>query len=167
MVQSADHSAVERLRGYCTASKARLRRRFPVAIGTIQLSLRGCEQLGERATETRSGRLGLGLLTGVLMVALLSGTVLAQPACDSGMLKFLGDIETLSVEGIMMLLGIMVVAAGALKGLPIRGTDKWGNSAIGGVIVATTFFVLGPALIDLANQATPVDMAAECSTGGS
>lgn len=169
MVQESDEqsitaTAVDRIQALGALVKQSLRRQFPLAVGLAEVSLIGCERLGERASESRTGWLGMISVAALFVVAT---PIAAQPSCDSGMLKFLGDIETLTVEGVGILLFIMLITAGGLKALPLKGTDRWGNTAIGGVIVGVTFFVLGPALIDLADSASPVDMNADCSTGGS
>lgn len=167
MVQESDDHSITATAVDCTQAlasvKQSLRQQFPLAVSVAEVSLIGCERLGERASESRVGHFGIISLAALLLVA---DPAAAQLSCDSGLLKFFSDIQTLTVQSVGMLLFIMLVSAGGLKALPMRGTDKWGNTAIGGVIVGVTFFVLGPALVDLADSATPVDMSQECNTGG-
>jgi prolipoprotein diacylglyceryltransferase len=47
----------------------------------------------------------------------------------------------------------------------MRGTNSWGNALIGSVIAGVVFLVVGPALLDIADQASPINMNAQC-TGG-
>lgn len=139
------------------------RRQSPFPTALAGCGAVGCERLGERASRSRIGWVAMFAVPALLLFV---DPAAAQVSCDEGMLKFLSDIQTLTVESVGILLFVILLGAGALKAAPMKGTDSWGNSLLGGFLVGVAFFVLGPGLIDLANSATPVDMSAGCSTGG-
>jgi hypothetical protein len=125
------------------------------------LSFVGFERLGARATSTRRRRIALLSLAGMLVMI----TPVAAQGCGSGPLQFIGDIYSLVTRGAGTIIVTTLILAGALKVLPMRGTNSWGNALIGGVITGVVFLVVGPALLDIADQASPINMNAQC-TGG-
>lgn len=140
-----------------------LQRRFPVVMGLLTIAFYGSEQLGERASRSRLTWVALFAIP-VLLVAI--DPVAAQVECGSGPLAFLGDIKTLIVEGMgIILLGILTLAGG-LKMVSIKGTNRIANALLGGFFVGVLFYVLGPAVVDIADSATPIDMSTQCNPGG-
>lgn len=139
-------------------------REIPLSAALAGLSFRACERLGEWVTDSRKGRLSLLSLVAMM---LFSGPAAAQAGCGSGPLQFLGSIHQLVTQSAGTIIITMVIAAGVLKMLPMRGTNSWGNALIGSVIVGVVFLVLGPAFVDLADQSSSaVNMNAQCTGGG-
>lgn len=167
MVNSDDQSMTAGILGHVQALGASFkqffRRHFPVAAAFAEASFIGCERLGERASRSRAGWIGMFAIP---MLLLIVQPAAGQVNCNQGMLKFLSDIQTLTVESVGILLLVILIVASALKAAPVKGTDTWANSLIGGFLGGVAFFVLGPALIDLADAATPVDLSSTCNTGG-
>ena len=140
-------------------------REVPVPAALAGLSFVALERLGERATRTRKRRMSL-LSLGLTMV--MVGPAAAQVGCDSGPLTFLSDLHSLVTQSVGTIVITMVLLAGALKMIPARGTNSWGNALIGSVLVGVVFLVLGPAFVNLADQATgsSVSLSAQCTGGG-
>jgi hypothetical protein len=132
-------------------------------MGMASLAFYGSEQLGERASSSRIGWIAMFAVPALLIVV---DPAAAQVSCSNGPLAFLGDVKTLTIQGVGIALFIMLVSAGGLKAAPFRGTSSMGNSLVGGFMVGVGFLVLGPALIDLADQTTPIDLSTQCNTGG-
>jgi hypothetical protein len=140
------------------------RRQFPLAMGLFALAVAGSEHLGERASHSRFVWVGLGAIPVVLFAI---DPAAAQVACNEGMLAFLGDLKTIVVEGMGILLFVILVAAGLMKMSSFKGANRAGNALLGAFFIGVGFYVLGPALIDIADSATPVDMSTQCNAGGS
>lgn len=139
------------------------RREFPTATAFAGLTLVGLERMGEQASRSRTGW-AMMLMIPAMMVAV--GPASAQVNCNEGFLQFISSVETLTIQSVGMILGIIIATAAVLKAIPVRGTNSIGNQLLGGFMVGVGFFVLGPAFVDLADSATPIDMSAECNTGG-
>jgi hypothetical protein len=139
-------------------------RTAPIPAALASWSFIGFERLGEKATSTRKRRLSL-LSVGLMMVFV--GPAAAQATgCKSGPLSFLSNIHSLITKGAGTVIVSMVLVAGVLKMIPMRGTNSWGNALIGSIIVGVLFLVIGPALVDLADQSTDLKLNSQC-TGGS
>lgn len=138
-------------------------RTAPIPAVLASWSFVGLERLGEKATSTRKRR--VSLLSVGLMMAFV-GPAAAQVSCSSGPLSFLSKIHSLITQGAGTIIVSMVIVAGVLKMIPMRGTNSWGNALIGSVIVGVIFLVLGPAVIDLADQSTGINLDAQCTSGG-
>ena len=134
---------------------------FPRLTALVGLSFVGFERLGAQATRSRRRRIALMSLAGMLVMVM----PVAAQGCGSGPLQFIGDIYALVTRGAGTIIVTMLILAGALKVLPMRGTNSWGNALIGSVIAGVVFLVVGPALLDIADQASPINMNAQC-TGG-
>ena len=156
---------LESVRNRVAALRRFVYREVPIPAVLASWSFVSLERLGERATRTRKRRLSL-LSLGLMMV--FAGPAAAQQAgCGSGPLKFLGKINALITKSAGTIIISMVIIAGILKMLPMRGTNSWGNALIGGVIIGVVFLVVGPALVNLADQSTDaVNMNAQCGAGG-
>ena len=126
------------------------------------LSVAALERFGERATSTRKKRLSL-LSLGAMMI--LVGPAAAQTGCGSDPLTFLSSIHGMIQRSAGLIIGAMVIAAGIMKMIPGRGTNSIGNALIGGVLVGLVFVVVGPALVELAGQHSPINPNA-CTGGG-
>ena len=137
--------------------------RVPIPAALAGWSFVGLERLGERATSTRKRRMSL-LSAGLVMM--LVGPAAAQVGCGNNALGFLSDLHSLVQQSAGIILGAMVIAAGIMKMVPTRGTNAIGNALIGGVLVGLVFLVVGPALVDIAGQSSPVEMTAQCGGGG-
>ncbi|GAA0464696.1 hypothetical protein MUK72_19265 (plasmid) [Halococcus dombrowskii] len=138
-------------------------RKAPIPAALASWSFIGLERLGEKATSSRKGRMSL-LSMGLMLV--FAGPAAAQVSCKSGPLSFLSDIHSMITQGAGTIIVSMVLVAGVLKMIPMRGTNSWGNALVGSVIVGVLFLVIGPALVDLADQATDVNLDAQCTGGG-
>lgn len=136
-------------------------REAPVPAALAGLSYTFLEGLGKRATSTRKRRLSLLSLT---LLTMMGGPAAAQAGCEGGPLSFLGSIHDLIQRSAGLIILSMVIAAGIMKMIPGRGTNSIGNALIGGVLVGTVFVVVGPALVDLAGQNSPINPDA-CSAG--
>jgi hypothetical protein len=139
-------------------------RRAPIPAALASWSFIGLERLGEKATSTRKRR--LSLLSVGLMMVFVGPAAAQQSGCKSGPLSFLGDIHSLITKGAGTVIVSMVIVAGVLKMIPVRGTNSWGNALIGSIIVGVLFLVIGPALVDLADQSTDVKLDSPCTGGG-
>lgn len=137
-------------------------RTVPVPAALAGLSFIALERFGERATSTRKRRLSL-LSVAAMMV--LVGPAAAQTGCSSDPLAFLSSIHGMIQRSAGLIIGAMVIAAGIMKMIPGRGTNSIGNALIGGVLVGLVFVVVGPALVDLAGQHSPINPNA-CGAGG-
>lgn len=147
-----------------TASLTRtLQRRFPLAVGLLTVAFYGSEQLGERASRYRLTWVALFAIPVVLFAI---DPVAAQVDCGSGPLAFLGDLKTLIVEGMGIILFGILTLAGLLKMVSIKGTNRIANAFLGGFFIGVLFYVLGPAVVDIADSSTPVDMSTQCNPGG-
>ena len=141
-------------------------REVPVPTALAGLSVVALARLGDRATATRKRRVSL-LSLGLMMV--MSGPAAAQQVgCGSGPLQFLSALHSLVTQSVGTIVITMVLLAGALKMIPMRGTSSWGNALIGSVLVGIVFLVLGPAFVNIADQATgsSVSLTAQCTGGG-
>ena len=139
-------------------------RKAPIPAALAGWSFVALAHLGERATGTKRRRVSLLSLG---MMLLMGGSAAAQAGCGSGPLQFLSDLHSLITQGAGTIIISMVIVAGVLKMIPMRGTNSWGNALIGSVIVGVLFLVVGPALVDLADQSTTaVNMNAQCTGGG-
>ena len=138
-------------------------RNVPIHAALASWSFIGLEHLGEKATSTRKRRMSL-LSVGLMMVFVTPAA--AQVSCSSGPLSFLSSIHSLITQGAGTIIVSMVIIAGVLKMIPMRGTNSWGNALVGSVIVGVLFLVIGPALVDLADQATDINLDAQCTGGG-
>jgi hypothetical protein len=140
-------------------------REAPVPAALAGWSLIGLEALGERVTSTRKRRVSLLSLG---MMLFMGGPAAAQQvSCDSGPLSFLSSINSLITQSAGTIIITMVIAAGILKMIPMRGTNSWGNALVGSVIVGVLFLVIGPALVNIADQSnTAVNMDPQCTGGG-
>ena len=138
-------------------------RKAPIPAALASWSFIGLERLGEKTISSRKGRMSL-LSMGLMMMFV--GPAAAQVSCDSGPLSFLSSIHSLITQGAGTIIVSMVIVAGVLKMIPMRGTNSWGNALVGSVIVGVLFLVIGPALVDLADQATDINLDAQCTGGG-
>lgn len=134
----------------------------PVPAALAGLSFTFLERFGERATATRKRRLSLLSLAGMMV---LVGPAAAQAGCSGGPLSFLSSIHDMIQRSAGLIIISMVIAAGIMKMIPGRGTNSIGNALIGGVLVGLVFVVVGPALVDLAGQSSPINPDA-CGAGG-
>ncbi|WP_273837460.1 hypothetical protein [Halococcus sp. PRR34] len=140
-------------------------RKAPVPAVLASWSFVGLERLGEKATSTRKRR--MSLLSVGLMMTFVGPAAAQEVSCGSGPLSFLSRIHSLITQGAGTIIVSMVIVAGVLKMIPMRGTNSWGNALVGSVIVGVLFLVLGPALVDLADQSTDaVSLDAQCTGGG-
>jgi hypothetical protein len=130
-----------------------------------RLAFHGSDRLSKRASESRLGWLAM-LAVPALMI-LVEPVAAQQVSCNSGPLAFLSSVKVLSVQGAGIIFFTMVVIGGGLKAIPAKGTNSWGNSLLRGFMAGVAFVILGPALINLADGATPIDLSAQCTTGGS
>jgi hypothetical protein len=138
----------------------------PIPSVLANWSFVGLEYLGDRATSTRKRRVSL-LATGLAMMFMTGPAAAQQVSCDSGPLSFLTSIHSLITQSAGTIIVSMVVVAGVLKMVPMRGTNSMGNALVGSVIVGVLFLVVGPALVDLADQSTDaVSMSAQCTGDG-
>ena len=138
----------------------------PIPTVLANWSFVGLERLGERAMSTRKRRVSL-LTAGLAMMFMTSPAAAQQVSCDSGPLSFLSSIHSLITQSAGTIIVSMVIIAGVLKMIPMRGTNSIGNALVGSVIVGVLFLVVGPALVDLADQSTDaVSMNAQCTGGG-
>lgn len=135
---------------------------FPVPTVIAGLSFVGLERLGARASKSRTGRRSLVAIAA--MMAMI-GPAAAQANCSDGVLGFLTEIQEITIQGAGLILFALIAAAAILKALPIRGTNSAGNVVIGGVIVAIVFYVVGPAVVDIASTFSPIDMSQGCTVG--
>lgn len=136
----------------------------PLPAVVASWSFIGLERLGEHATRTRKRR--FSLLSVGMMMLFVTPAAAQQISCDgNGVLAFLNDLHTLVSKSAGLIIISMVIAAGVLKMLPMRGTNKMGNALIGGVLVGIVFLVAGPALVDIAGQSTDIDMTSQCDGG--
>ena len=137
---------------------------FPLLAALSTASFAGLERLGERVSASHVGRRFLVVLA---VVMLFAGPVSAQAGGGSGPLQFLCLIHQLVTQSAGTIIITMVIIAGVLKMIPMRGTNSWGNVLIGSVIAGVVFLVIGPALVDLADQSSSaVSMDAQCGGGG-
>jgi hypothetical protein len=158
-------TALTTLRNRVASLNQTVRSRSPVAAAVADLSVRGCERLGERATSTQRRRIALLSLVGMMMMVTPAA---AQPNCGSGFLQFIGFVRTLSIQAVGMAFIVLILAGVVLKAIPIAGTDRAGNAVLGGVVVALVFLVLAVTLVDLADSAAGgIELSSSCSTGGS
>lgn len=140
-------------------------REIPVPAALAGLSFVALERLGDRATRTRKRRMSLLSLLG--MVFLVGPAAAQSVSCSDGPLAFLGALYNLVTMSAGTIVVAMVILAGVLKMLPMRGTNSWGNALIGSVLTGVVFLVLGPALVNLAGQSTSaVSLSAQCTGGG-
>jgi hypothetical protein len=138
--------------------------KVPVPAALAGLSFVALERLGERATSTRKRRVSLLSLGGMLV---LVSPAAAQVNCGgNGPLAFLGSLYNLVTMSAGTIVISMVILAGVLKMVPMRGTNSWGNALVGSVLTGVAFLVLGPALVNLADQATGINLNAQCTGGG-
>lgn len=138
------------------------RRRHPMGAAAANLSFRGLESIGERATGSRTGRTSLLALVAVVAFAAPAVAV----SCKAGPLSFLAKIHGLITMSAGTIIISMVIIAGVLKMIPMRGTNSWGNALVGSVLVGILFLVVAPALIDLADKTTPIKMNVQCTGDG-
>jgi hypothetical protein len=161
--QSKIATALMRGRALGATYKDIMRRQFPNAAAVGTLSFAGAERLGARISDSKAGWMAMFVVPLLLFAV---DPAAAQVQCNSGLLKFFGSLQTLTVETLGFLLIITLISAGILKMVPWRGTEKWSNAAIAGFCVGALFLILGPVIIDLADAATPIDLSAQCKTGG-
>jgi hypothetical protein len=154
--------AIQQIRNHAATLRRLAYQRAPMPALLTGLSFAYLEKLGGRATSTRKRRLSL-LSVAAMMV--LVGPAAAQAGCNDGPLAFLGSIHSMIQRSAALIIGSMVIAAGILKMIPGRGTNSIGNALIGGVLVGLVFVVVGPALVELAGQNSPIDPNA-CGAGG-
>lgn len=148
------------------------RTHLPLPAALASVSFVACERLGARVSGSRTGRLSL---LGLIALFVMVGPAAAQEdgggggaSCGSGPLTFLSDIYSLITTSAGLIIVSMVIVAGVLKMIPMRGTNSWGNALVGSVIVGIVFLVLGPAVVNLADQSTgAVDMSVQCTGNGS
>ena len=141
-----------------------IRRQFPLLAAFASISFIGLERLGGRVSGSRTGRLFLVVLA---VVMLFAGPAAAQAGGGSGPLQFLCLIHQLVTQSAGTIIITMVIVAGVLKMIPMRGTNNWGNVLIGSVLVGIVFLVVGPAFVDLADQSSSaVSMSSQCGGGG-
>jgi hypothetical protein len=154
--------AIQQVRNRAATLRRIAHRHIPVPAALAGLSFAALERFGERATSTRKRRLSL-LSFATMMV--LVGPAAAQAGCGSDPLTFLSSIHGMIQRSAGLIIGAMVIAAGIMKMIPGRGTNSIGNALIGGVLVGLVFLVVGPALVDLAGQSSPINPDA-CTGGG-
>ncbi len=163
-VHSIVTASVTAIQGSVAFLTQTARREFPLAMAFTGLTLVGLERMGERASRSRTGWVMMFMIPAMMFTV---GPASAQPNCNEGFLQFIGSVETLTIQSVGMIFGVIIATAAVLKAVPVRGTNSIGNQLLGGFMVGVGFFVLGPAFVDLADSATPIDMSAECNTGGS
>jgi type IV secretory pathway VirB2 component (pilin) len=134
----------------------------PVPAALAGLSFTALERLGERACSSRKRRLSLLSLAAMMV---LVGPAAAQAGCSGGPLTFLSSVHSMIQRSAGLIIVSMVIAAGIMKMIPGRGTNSIGNALIGGVLVGLVFLVVGPALVELAGQNSPINPNA-CGAGG-
>jgi hypothetical protein len=138
-----------------------VRRQHPFAAAIGDQSFRAADRFGACVSESRIGRFSLVALAGMLFMV---GPAAAQSvSCGDGPLAFLGALYSLVTMSAGTIIVSMVILAGVLKMIPMRGTNSWGNALVSSVVVGILFLVVGPALIDLANPATPIQLNAQCT----
>lgn len=140
-----------------------VRREVPQAAVFASFLAVALERLGARAPATRRRRMSLLVVAATMMMVRPAA---AQANCNQGVLGFLSELQEITIEGAGLILFALIAAAAILKALPLRGTDRAGNMVIGGVIVGIIFFVVGPAIVDIAATFSPIDMAQSCTVGG-
>lgn len=154
------------VRNYAASLSATARHRFPAAAAVIGLLFVGLEQFGDRISRTRRRRIALLSLAGAMMMV---APAAAQVDCGSGFLGFISSLRTLSIQAVGMFFIVMILGGVVLKGMPVSGTDRAGNTVLGGVVVSLVFLVLAVSLIDLADTAagSAIELDSTCSTDGS
>jgi hypothetical protein len=137
-------------------------RRAPFLAALGGLLIVALANIGERATRTRKRRITALSLTG-MMVTMVAPAAAQSVGCGDGPLSFLAAIYSMITMSAGTIIVSMVILAGVLKMIPMRGTNSWGNALVSSVVVGILFLVVGPALIDLANPATPIQLNAQCT----
>ena len=136
-----------------------IRRHSPLAAFAVD----SCGSVGQRVTGVIGRRAASGI-TALLLVA--TTPVLAQQgggvSCGSGILGFIGALQSLTVQSAGMIIVAMLIVAGLAKMMPVQGTNRLGNALIGSVIVGLVFFVFGYALVDIAGGFVPISLNPQC-----
>ncbi|RBI59811.1 hypothetical protein DMJ13_22155 [halophilic archaeon] len=115
----------------------------------------------ESLTTTLTRRLGPAALVGASTV-LMTGTAAAQNFCNTQGGQFAGAVQS-GIGGLAIaFLVAMLLASVVLKAVPVKGTSKLGNVAIGGFFVGVAMIVLGLAFADFALGFAPVDASSSC-----
>ena len=106
--------------------------------------------------------------------ALISGTLIktiglagAQAAgggnfCSTGAGQMLGGIQHLSTLALGSLITIFLIAIVILKMVPLRGTDRAANVAVGGFLLGLIVLVFGGSMIHYTNQFTDISLTQSC-----
>lgn len=134
---------------------------IPAALGG--LSIVALASIGERATSTRKRR--MSSLVSLLVMGFMVGPAMGQGAsigCQDGPLAFISDIYDIVSMSAGMIIGAMIIIAALCKMAPMRGTNTIGNALIGSVVVGIAFLILGPAVVDIASESSPVNMNVQC-----
>lgn len=136
--------------------------RAPIPAAFGGLSIVALASIGERATNTRKRRMSL---VSLIAMGFLVGSAMGQGAsigCSDGPLAFIADLYTIVSMSAGMIIGAMIILAALAKMAPVRGTNHIGNALIGSVVVGIAFLILGPAVVDIAAQSSPVNMNVQC-----
>jgi hypothetical protein len=153
--------SAQQVRTHAESLGQTVRRQHPLAAAIGGQSFRAADRFGARVSGSRIGRFSVAALAGMLFMV---APVAAQSvSCSDGPLSFLAALYSMVTMSAGTIIVSMVILAGVLKMIPMRGTNSWGNALVSSVIVGVLFLVVGPALIDLANPATPIQLNAQCT----
>lgn len=109
----------------------------------------------------------VALLAIVAPLALVD-PVAAQEACASQFGQMTAALENGAANLLASFLIIAIVAAVVIKAVPIPGTNRWGNAAVGGVFAAIIVLVALFSVAEFAAAYSPIDLSSSCGgvTGG-
>ena len=82
--------------------------------------------------------------------------------CSTGAGQMLGGIQHLSTLALGSLITIFLIAIVILKMIPLRGTDRAANVAIGGFLLGLIVLVFGGSMIHYTNQFTDISLTQSC-----
>lgn len=93
---------------------------------------------------------------------LMIGTAAAQDFCNTQGGQFAAAVQT-GIGGLAIaFLVAMLLAAVVLKAVPVKGTSKLANVAIGGFFVGVAMIVIGLAFANFALGFSPVEASSSC-----
>ena len=103
-----------------------------------------------------------GTLIKTIGLARAAGSGGGQNFCSTGAGQMLGGIQHLSTLALGSLITIFLIAIVILKMIPLRGTDRAANVAIGGFLLGLIVLVFGGSMIHYTNQFTDISLTQSC-----
>lgn len=103
------------------------------------------------------------VLTALLIVGVMPASAQGD-VCSAGFLQLVGTLQVVAVEAGLMILTIGIILGIVFRALPFSGTQKLGNKALAGVLLAIIGAVLAFSVVKMGLSYSPIDASQNCGS---